>query len=163
MWGCFLMSGVKILHFLKDWWKSIPIHQNYTMALILQKKSLANIRIWEIYFSISFKNICHLNIFNILNVFPTLFWKLWRDHWGGMLICIIFKMDLWHFIRTHGILNLIPLAFEGVMFEIWCILRPIFFLQNTRVGWKVHRLTKKELYVPQQWNLACIKFNLSWY
>ena len=34
MWGCFLMSGVKILHFLKDWWKSIPIHQNYTMALM---------------------------------------------------------------------------------------------------------------------------------
>ena len=33
MWGCFLMSGVKILRFLKDWWKSIPIHQNYTMAL----------------------------------------------------------------------------------------------------------------------------------
>ena len=33
MWGCFLMSGVKILHFLKDWWKSISIHQNYTMAL----------------------------------------------------------------------------------------------------------------------------------
>ena len=33
MWGCFLMSGVKILHFLKDWWKSIPIHQHYTMAL----------------------------------------------------------------------------------------------------------------------------------
>ena len=33
MWGCFLMSGVKILHFLKDWEKSIPIHQNYTMAL----------------------------------------------------------------------------------------------------------------------------------
>ena len=33
MWGNFLMSGVKILHFLKDWWKSIPIHQNYTMAL----------------------------------------------------------------------------------------------------------------------------------
>ena len=30
------MSGVKILHFLKDWWKSIPIHQNYTMALIMQ-------------------------------------------------------------------------------------------------------------------------------
>ena len=25
----------------------------------------------------------------------------------------------------------------------------------TRVGWKVHRLTKKE-YVPQKWNLACI-------
>ena len=33
MWGCFLISGVKILQFLKDWWKSIPIHQNYTMAL----------------------------------------------------------------------------------------------------------------------------------
>ena len=33
MWGYFLMSGVKILHFLKDWWKSIPMHQNYTMAL----------------------------------------------------------------------------------------------------------------------------------
>ena len=37
MWGCFLMSGVKILHFLKDWRKSIPIHQNYTMALKFQK------------------------------------------------------------------------------------------------------------------------------
>ena len=38
MWGCFLMSGVKILHFLKDWWKSIPIHQNYTMALMYDKE-----------------------------------------------------------------------------------------------------------------------------
>ena len=35
MWGCFLMSGVKILHFLIDWWKSIPVHQNYTMALTI--------------------------------------------------------------------------------------------------------------------------------
>ena len=33
-WGCFLMSGVRMLHFLKDWWKFIQIHQNYTMALI---------------------------------------------------------------------------------------------------------------------------------
>ena len=41
MWGCFLMSGVKILHFLKDWWKSIPIHQNYTMALIFSPCSLS--------------------------------------------------------------------------------------------------------------------------
>ena len=28
------MSGVRILHFLKDWWKFIQIHQYYTMALI---------------------------------------------------------------------------------------------------------------------------------
>ena len=27
------MSGVKILHFLKDWWKFSPIHQYYTIAL----------------------------------------------------------------------------------------------------------------------------------
>ena len=40
MWGCFLMSGVKILHFLKDWWKSIPIHQNYTMALTCDLRAL---------------------------------------------------------------------------------------------------------------------------
>ena len=40
MWGCFLMSGVKILHFLKDWWKSIPIHQNYTMALRCKNEAL---------------------------------------------------------------------------------------------------------------------------
>ena len=25
--GCFLMSGVRILHFLQDWWKCIQIHQ----------------------------------------------------------------------------------------------------------------------------------------
>ena len=42
MWGCFLMSGVKILHFLKDWWKSIPIHQNYIMALIATKRTKRN-------------------------------------------------------------------------------------------------------------------------
>ena len=33
VWGCFLMSGVRMLHFLKDWWKFIQIHQYYTMAL----------------------------------------------------------------------------------------------------------------------------------
>ena len=42
MWGCFLMSGVKLLHFLKDWWKSIPIHQNYTMALKFAQLMLGN-------------------------------------------------------------------------------------------------------------------------
>ena len=26
-WGCFLMSGVRMLHCLKDWWKFIHIHQ----------------------------------------------------------------------------------------------------------------------------------------
>ena len=29
------MSGVRMLHFLKDWWKFIQIHQYYTMALTL--------------------------------------------------------------------------------------------------------------------------------
>ena len=33
VWGCFLMSGVRMLHFLKDWWKFIQIHQYYTVAL----------------------------------------------------------------------------------------------------------------------------------
>ena len=27
------MSGVRMLHFLIDWWKFIQIHQYYTMAL----------------------------------------------------------------------------------------------------------------------------------
>ena len=48
MWGCFLMSGVKILHFLKDWWKSIPIHQNYTMALKLQGGHYPPLADWEL-------------------------------------------------------------------------------------------------------------------
>ena len=29
------MSGVRMMHFLKDWWKFIQIHQYYTMALML--------------------------------------------------------------------------------------------------------------------------------
>ena len=29
------MSRVRMLHFLKDWWKFIQIHQYYTMALVL--------------------------------------------------------------------------------------------------------------------------------
>ena len=28
------MSGVRTLHFLKDWWKFIQIYQYYTMAMI---------------------------------------------------------------------------------------------------------------------------------
>ena len=28
------MSGVRMLHFWKDWWQFIQIHQYYTMALI---------------------------------------------------------------------------------------------------------------------------------
>ena len=35
VWGCFLVSGVRMLHFLKDWWKFIQIHQYYTMGLLL--------------------------------------------------------------------------------------------------------------------------------
>ena len=35
VWGCFLMSGVRMLHFLKDWWKLIQFHQYYTMALTI--------------------------------------------------------------------------------------------------------------------------------
>ena len=31
----FFMSGLRILHILKDWWKFIQIHQYYTMALKL--------------------------------------------------------------------------------------------------------------------------------
>ena len=34
VWGCFLMSGMRMLWFLKDIWKFIQIHQYYnTMAL----------------------------------------------------------------------------------------------------------------------------------
>ena len=35
VWGYFLMSEVRMLHFLKDWWKFIQIHQYYTMTLYL--------------------------------------------------------------------------------------------------------------------------------
>ena len=35
-----LMSGRwKILHFLKDWWKSIPIHQNYNYGFNIKEHS----------------------------------------------------------------------------------------------------------------------------
>ena len=39
VWGYFLMFGVRMLHFLKDWWKFIQIHQYYTVALIFTKTS----------------------------------------------------------------------------------------------------------------------------
>ena len=32
VWGSFLMSGVRMLHFSNDWWIFIQIHQYYTMA-----------------------------------------------------------------------------------------------------------------------------------
>ena len=34
-----LMSAVRMLHFLKDWWNFIQIHQYYTMALNPQATS----------------------------------------------------------------------------------------------------------------------------
>ena len=30
VWGCLMMSGVRLLHFSKDWWKFIQSHQYYT-------------------------------------------------------------------------------------------------------------------------------------
>ena len=41
--GCFLMSGVRILHFLKEWWNFIQIHQYYTMALICTRLTMGTI------------------------------------------------------------------------------------------------------------------------
>ena len=32
------MFGGRMLHFLKDWWKFIQIHQFYTMALMCTKQ-----------------------------------------------------------------------------------------------------------------------------
>ena len=81
MWGCFLMSGVKILHFLKDWWKSIPIHQNYTMALILTKEAP------NIYFSpfhIFSSNASHCTIF---------FGFLTRDHTSNSNYHLTYQSD----------------------------------------------------------------------
>ena len=61
MWGCFLMSGVKILHFLKDWWKSIPIHQNYTMALMhIQTCTHRCTNIWQ--HTLSSNKCVHMHI-----------------------------------------------------------------------------------------------------
>ena len=37
------MSGVRILHILKDWFKFIQIHQYYTMALIYIINSLTGV------------------------------------------------------------------------------------------------------------------------
>ena len=34
VWGCFRMSGVRMLYFWKDWWNFIHIHQNYDMAFM---------------------------------------------------------------------------------------------------------------------------------
>ena len=44
VWGCFLMSGVRMLPFLKDWWKFTQIHQYYTMALLKAQEEMA---IWR--------------------------------------------------------------------------------------------------------------------
>ena len=35
VWSNLFMSGVRMLHFLKDWLKFIQIHQYYTMAYSL--------------------------------------------------------------------------------------------------------------------------------
>ena len=73
MWGCFLMSGVKILHFLKDWWKSIPIHQNYTMAL--KNSSILSSHLF-------FKNVSEFNsesqFQNFLHIFTVKFTQMFE-------------------------------------------------------------------------------------
>ena len=36
VWGCLLMSGVRMLHFLKDWWKFIQKHHTmHSMSLFM--------------------------------------------------------------------------------------------------------------------------------
>ena len=34
VYGCFLMSGVRVLHFAKDWWEFIQIHQLPTIRAV---------------------------------------------------------------------------------------------------------------------------------
>ena len=36
VWGCFLMSEVRMLHFSKDWWKFTQIHQYYGFNYVRQ-------------------------------------------------------------------------------------------------------------------------------
>ena len=55
------MSGVRILNVLKDWWKFIQIHQNYTMALILLKENNDNYA--KIYVIIRVRFLCNLTLF----------------------------------------------------------------------------------------------------
>ena len=48
-WGCFLMSGMRMLHFWNDLWKFIQIHQYYgfkiwylTLSLCLEKRNVSS-------------------------------------------------------------------------------------------------------------------------
>ena len=55
------MSGVRILNVLKDWWKFIQIHQNYTMALILLKENNDNYAKIDVIIRVRF--LCNWTLF----------------------------------------------------------------------------------------------------
>ena len=117
MWGCFLMSGVKILHFLKDWWKSIPIHQNYTMAL-MQYFQLFN------YISIIFFIIIIISSINWLIIWHRQRKTKWRNSTRdrkGIIISGI-KLDLnvyMHCSCTHPVENAISFHNTHTLYLNW--------------------------------------------
>ena len=95
MWGCFLMSGLKILHFLKDWWKSIPIHQNYTMALMMT-------------FFMNRKGPLYKCVFQVAKYYSA---KLIEDDCDEFVCNHDLEMDIlsvvWQFVVRHKDLSLI--------------------------------------------------------
>ena len=73
------MSGVRILHFLKDWWKFIQTHQNYTMALSFsQVESKNNV-------------LCYEEVMSLISCNLLIKW-LFKDTWvtqnGNYIACV---------------------------------------------------------------------------
>ena len=149
MWGCFLMSGVKILHFLKDWWKSIPIHQNYTMALksTLKDYSCMNsgpteLLIKRIEFSRSWK---HTHCHRWQNIFVHVVMAKGEDRLG-IEICALF----------HSVTDLVYVHIHVH------VPQSLYFIQHFNVGLNSalgQKLPCHALYPTCRWNwtlLTCI-------
>ena len=112
MWGCFLMSGVKILHFLKDWWKSIPIHQNYTMALTIQLnifvEDVKNDANWFSFYVINYfieiqGYVYHVPIYHFTSINMCMHWMtcynfflFWITEFIFMKLNWVYLVSKWH-------------------------------------------------------------------
>ena len=110
------MSGVRILHFLKDWWKLTQIHQYYTVALI---------RYWRPFVT-SAPLSCHAGSRGPMRMCTNVVYfrvmrRLYRREWNWLWNWLCVNQHPWQRTRGHGEWRHTPTAYRLLLRSAWVL------------------------------------------
>ena len=121
------MSGVRMLNFLKDWWKFIQIHQYYTMAfkygtlrIIILSKLLSSLLllVWlfkmKLWFTTELSKIAQHSLYNIITLSAQ-------------------KISCWQSIKFHR-------KAIGIKCGFWFFFFFFFFTEHVGSGLKIYHV-----------------------